>query len=172
MIMKARLKNRNNNLGFMLAELLVVIAILAILAGVSFVSVSSYIRGLQALEMDETAKEIFIAAQNHLSAAYASGEYGEAIKNASDDSSDFGYVLEELPNELKMAVGAGTADSVYRVIHHKAETGEAQSENPKILSYMLPLYSIDQEVSEQGDYMIYYEANTATVLAVFSPDLH
>ena len=53
--MMLRFKNKLNKAGFMLSELLVVIAIMAILAGVSFVGVNTYIRSLQMMEMDETA---------------------------------------------------------------------------------------------------------------------
>ena len=48
--------------GFTLAELLVVVAIITILAGVSFVAVLRYQSRLRRLEMDQTAKEIFLAA--------------------------------------------------------------------------------------------------------------
>ena len=50
--------------GFTLAEFLVVIAISTILAGVSFVTAIHYQSRLRRLEMDQTAKEIFLAAQN------------------------------------------------------------------------------------------------------------
>ena len=50
--------------GFTLAEFLVVIAITTILAGVSFVAAIHYQSRLRRLEMDQTAKEIFLAAQN------------------------------------------------------------------------------------------------------------
>ena len=53
--------------GFTLAEFLVVIAITTILAGVSFVTAIHYQSRLRRLEMDQTAKEIFLAAQNRKS---------------------------------------------------------------------------------------------------------
>lgn len=148
----------------MLSELLVVIAIMAILAGISFVGVSTYIRGLQALEMDETAKEMLIAAQNHLSSAYASGEYEEELRLARDgssDESDFGTVISR-PSYVNDVAGDKSGEHEYRVVIHTAA-----SPKNKILNYMLPQFAIDNEVSENGNYMIVYEANSGTVLSVF-----
>ena len=58
---------------FTLAEFLVVIAITLILAGVSFVAAIRYQSSLRRMEMDRTAKEIFLAAQNNLSLAKSGG---------------------------------------------------------------------------------------------------
>jgi|GEM_PF-5086963 len=157
------IKKKFNNVGFMLVELLVVIAIIAILAGVSFVSVGTYIRGLQALEMDETAKELFIAAQNHLSSAYASGEYQEALKDATVSS--FGTVISK-PSYINDVTDTKQGEHEYRVICHTGSTG-ATTTKPTILNYMLPEFAIDSEISDNGNYMIVYEANSATILATF-----
>ena len=59
--------------GFTLAEFLVVIAITTILAGVSFVAAIHYQSRLRRLEMDQTAKEIFLAAQSRWKSGTASG---------------------------------------------------------------------------------------------------
>lgn len=170
-MMLHRVKNKINKAGFMLSELLVVIAIMAILAGVSFVGVTSYIRGLQVLEMDETAKEMLIAAQNHLSSAYASGEYEEELgklrKKAIEEgdesilNAEFGTKLESLPAYIT-DVGDMSGDHEYRVVFHTAS-----SSKNKILNYMLPMFAINSEVAEDGNYMIIYEANSGTVLSVF-----
>ena len=149
----------------MLSELLVVIAIMAIIAGVSFVSVSSYIRNLQTLEMDETAKEMFIAAQNHLSSAYASGEYEEELNKARKNHSDeaeFGTILTTIPAYIDEVSGDKNGEHEYRVITHTSTTTRN-----KILNYMLPLFAINSEVADDGNYMIVYEANSGTVLSVF-----
>ena len=49
-----------------MAEVLVVVAIILILAGVAFIGLLQYQRNMARLERDAIAKEIFIAAQNHL----------------------------------------------------------------------------------------------------------
>ncbi|MDO4803706.1 MAG: type II secretion system protein, partial [Lachnospiraceae bacterium] len=63
-------------LGVTVAELLAVIAILGVLAGVAFVGFWNYQRSLGQLERDTIAKEIFVAAQNHLTAAQGEGYLG------------------------------------------------------------------------------------------------
>ena len=65
---------------FTLAEFLVVIAITLILAGVSFVAAIRYQSSLRRMEMDRTAKEIFLAAQNNLSLAKSGGVMGMTRK--------------------------------------------------------------------------------------------
>ena len=61
-----RQNKQKRRAAFTLAEFLTVIAIVGILASLSFVAVIRYQRKLRRLEMDQTAKEIFLAAQNHL----------------------------------------------------------------------------------------------------------
>ena len=79
--------------GFTLAEFLVVIAITTILAGVSFVAAIRYQSSLRRMEMDRTAKEIFLAAQNNLSLAKSGGvmerllhQYGENDTNGTSET--------------------------------------------------------------------------------------
>lgn len=70
--------------GFTLAEFLVVIAITTILAGVSFVTAIHYQSRLRRLEMDQTAKEIFLAAQNRLSLEKAGGSLERLLAEYPD----------------------------------------------------------------------------------------
>ena len=59
-----------------MAELLMVVAILVALFGVAFVAVQNHQRSMTQLEYDTIAKEIFVAAQNHLTAAESQGYPG------------------------------------------------------------------------------------------------
>ena len=52
-----------------MAELLIVIAIIGVLSSVAFISYNKTQRDMAQLERDSIAKEIFIAAQNHLTLA-------------------------------------------------------------------------------------------------------
>ena len=63
------IRRRRNDKGFTMAEMLMAVAIILILAGVAFIGVARYLRSMALLERDGIAKEIFIAAQNHLTAA-------------------------------------------------------------------------------------------------------
>ncbi|ETP71951.1 prepilin-type N-terminal cleavage/methylation domain-containing protein [Lachnospiraceae bacterium JC7] len=159
---------KQNKKGFTLAELLVVIAIMMILAGVSFVAINRYIRNLHVLEMDNTAKEIFIVAQNHLSQSYASGEYQREYEDHKDD---FGVVLDEKPKYLSGTGDPSTngAEPEYRYMLFTgySEDGSGTDERTGVLSIMLPKFSIEEEIVDEGNFVIAYEVHTATVLGVF-----
>ncbi len=152
-----RQRMKDNRHGFTLAELLVVIAIMMILAGVSFVGLSSYIRNLHVVEMDNAAKEIFIVAQNHLSQAYASGEY------LKKNESYYGNKFASKPDYLD------TPDDANAEYYYVIYTGYPSGHQTKtdVLNAMLPQYSIEEEIADYGNYIIAYEKNTATVLGVF-----
>jgi len=64
---------RKNNKGVTFAEVLIVVAIIVALSSVAFVAVWQYQRSMHQLEMDEAAKEIFVASQNHISVAESQG---------------------------------------------------------------------------------------------------
>lgn len=85
-----RQNKQKRRAAFTLAEFLTVIAIVGILASLSFVAVIRYQRKLRRLEMDQTAKEIFLAAQNHLTLEVSNGTiprllHMEAQGEFSDD---------------------------------------------------------------------------------------
>lgn len=85
-----RQNKQKRRAAFTLAEFLTVIAIVGILASLSFVAVIRYQRKLRRLEMDQTAKEIFLVAQNHLTLEVSNGTiprllHMEAQGEFSDD---------------------------------------------------------------------------------------
>lgn len=139
---------KKNNKGFTLAELLIVVAITVVLMGVAFIAVQNYQRSSTRLEYDGIAKEIFIAAQNHLTTAQSQGylqlsteKYGIAgtYKNGSDDDEvDKNYfVSKNIDNATEM------------------------------LDLMLPFGAIDETVRGGGTYVIRYQPSSALVLDVF-----
>ena len=67
------MKHRRNTSGFTLTEMLIAVAIMVILMGVAFVAVINYQKSMKQLELDRTAREIFVAAQNHLTMAEGQG---------------------------------------------------------------------------------------------------
>lgn len=131
-------KKRNNG-GFTLAEMLIVVAIIIILMGVAFVAVQNHQRSMTRLEFDGIAKEIFFAAQNHLTEAQSQGyldissnQLGEPGKVASDKEEDIYYIL-------------------------------SSNDHLKIKELMLPRYAIEPS----GSYIIRYQLSSAKVLDVF-----
>ena len=137
MIMKIR-----NLKGFTLAELLLAIAIISILSAVSFVNVTSHMRSMKQLELDGYAKEIFIAAQNHLIMAESNGYYGRST------ASYFG--TPEDP-----------ADTIYYFVSPYKVDADLKD---TLLYRMVPPGSIDVG---NVNYIIRYDLNTGRVLDVF-----
>ena len=95
---KKRIKN--NQGGFTLAELLIVLGILAILLSIGMIALVHYQRSLKLTEMDSSAKEIFVAAQNHITAAKASGKWSElSSMHSSDAEAYFGSRMQNAPSD-------------------------------------------------------------------------
>lgn len=146
-----RIKNR---LGMSMVEMLAVVAIIGVLAAVAFIGVQYYQRSLGQLERDGIAKQIFIAAQNHLTASKNNGFFN--IKSESGKPDPYGTV--------------DTSD-IYYVTNSSLSVG---GKNEQLKKYLLPNFSITEP---GGNYIIRYQKSTATVLDVFycstngSPDV-
>nr|WP_297706955.1 prepilin-type N-terminal cleavage/methylation domain-containing protein [uncultured Butyrivibrio sp.] len=141
-----KLKRRN---GFTLAEVLMVVAIILILTGVAFIAVHRYQRSLGQVERDGIAKEIFVAAQNNLTALYGEGYLGHTMAEGTASDPFFGT----LDNS------DATKKGVYYV--------DSSTLDSSILSLMLPFGSIDETVRTGGNYIIRYQKDTGLVMDVF-----
>lgn len=175
----SRKKRKLNKSGFTLAELLITAGILAILASFGFVAVVTYQRQLKATEMDATAKELFIAAQNHMTALDASGEWDSYAKAHEGESAEeketfFGKAMGVEPSDYTDAAKYGAFTSMDHEFHYltvNTATGGADSAlEDSILSEILPFGSIDDTVRADGSYVIEYDYQTATVYGVFYTD--
>ena len=141
------MRTRRGKSGFTMAEMLIVTAIIAVLGGVIFIMVSRYQRSLAHLERDAVAKEIFVAAQNHLTVAESQGYLG--ISEAGFGTPD----------------NSETGREVYYFDVNRGN--RFTSDNSTVLDLMLPFASIDETVRAGGSYIIRYQANPAVVLDVF-----
>ncbi len=141
---------KNNRRGFTMAELLIVVAIIVILTGVSFVAVQAHQKNLAQLEADTVAKEIFFAAQNHLTMAEGQGYLGDTINYGTPTS----YTHDD---------GTTVTDNVYYVTMNTPGSFPANS----ILNQMLPFGSIDDTIRASGNYVIRYQSKPARVLDVW-----
>lgn len=126
-----------------MAEMLIVVAIIIILAAVAFIAVQRYQRSMTQLEYDAIAKEIFIAAQNHLTTAESQGYDG--LK-----STDYG---------VPGTSGTDETDKVYYIVSPASPQTES-----KMLDLMLPFGSIE---IPGGSFIIRYQPSSASVLDVF-----
>ncbi len=148
-----RILQIKNKKGFTLAEVMMAVAIIVILAGVSFIGVAGYLRSMALLERDSVAKEIFIAAQNHLTMAEGQGFLG--VKK--DGNKGYGASDTE----------KGT---YYFIVNSGTEKNGNTFDSNSLLGLMLPFGAIDETVRAGGNYIIHYQINPARVLDVFYCD--
>ena len=132
-------QNRRSR-GFMLAEMLIVVGIIVVLMGVAFVGVQNYQRSSTRLEFDTIAKEIFVAAQNHLTEAESQGLLDKL------DVSALG-TLSTLDEDKEK--------EVYYLL-----------KGDSAIEYLLPAYAVDATILA-GSYIIRYQPSSGTVLDVF-----
>lgn len=169
--------------GFTLAEMLITVAIIGILAAFGFVVVIRYQKSLKQTELDDTAREIFVAAQNHMTVSRASGNWDTYVAEAENQP-------RSVAKKLGNAMGAGAQDSRpsdydgslgswktvwadgtlekdeahdFRYVTVSAD-GES---DPVILSMILPDDAIDETLRGNGNIIIEYDAETATVYGVW-----
>jgi len=147
--MNRRKDKLKSSAGMTLAEVLITVAIIVVLMGVSFIALFKYQRSLGQLERDNVAKEIFIAAQNHLT--MAKGE--EYYDSESGDALNYGNPEEG-------------SQGVYYFVINSDNRSELDNKD-SLISMMLPFGSIDDTVRRGGSYIVRYQPATATVLDVF-----
>ncbi|MBE6039759.1 MAG: hypothetical protein E7219_02220 [Clostridiales bacterium] len=146
--------------GMTMAEMLITVAILMVLMGVAFVGLINYQKLMAQSERDGYAKQIFIAAQNHLTMARGEGYLGVADKD----------VLENKEDAEKAAIigNASSSGKRYFVVNKgDAFTGDGGGQTTSIIDQMLPFGAVDETIRLGGSYIIEYDPETATVYNVF-----
>ena len=139
--------NRNNRRrGFTMAEMLIVVAIIAVLGAVAFIAVNQHQRSLERLERDSVAREIFVAAQNHLTMAKGQGYLGVSQDNYGEEDTDEG---------------------VYFFVVNQGDAFGESAQPSNMLDLMLPFGAIDETVRGGGSYIVRYHPESATVMDVF-----
>ena len=158
--------HKNSN-GFTMAEMLITVAIIVILCGFGFVAVIAHQRNLKRMEMDETAQEIFIAAQNHLTAARASGQWSSFLEKtaAEGQGGSRGTVMSYDPSDYNRASDADAASRKF--YYFTTESAEAVKNGAEAL--ILPEGSIDETLRGHHIY-VEYDAASGTVFGVFYTD--
>jgi len=141
-----------------MAELLIVVAIVIVLMMVAFIAVPSYQRSSTRLEYDGIAKEIFIAAQNHLTTAQSQG-----YLQMDSDSDDWSKQLGSLDTSSAEKVG----DERYFLFNAVDTYASSPLESESLLDLMLPFGAIDETVRAGGTYIIRYQPSSGRVLDVF-----
>ena len=150
-----------------MAEMLITVAIIVILCGFGFVAVIAHQRNLKRMEMDETAQEIFIAAQNHLTAARANGQWSSFLEKtaAEGQGGSRGTVMSYKPSDYDKV---SDADAESRKFYYfTTESAEAVKNGAEAL--ILPEGSIDETLRGHHFY-VEYDAASGTVFGVFYTD--
>lgn len=145
--MVCNMQKKRNNRGFTMAELLIVVAIITVLSGVGFIAVQTYQKSMSQMECNAVAKEIFIAAQNHLTMAESQGYLGANVNFGTPEDAASGIYY-------------------YSVTGSNSDTAFGGSSNDSVLELMLPFGSIDETIRKGGNYIIRYQTNPAIVLDV------
>lgn len=141
-----------NRKGFTLGEMLITVAVVAILSAVAIISVVGYLWNVRLLDADQAAREVYLAAQYHLSLARERGtldQYkGKDLGTMDQLYADSDYVNQD---------GGTLYDLVYSPGNNAAD----------VINAILPQGSIDETMRTGGSYIITYDKDTATVVGVF-----
>lgn len=153
-----------------MAEMLITVAIIVILCAFGFVAVIAHQRNLKRMEMDETAQEIFIAAQNHLTAARANGQWSSFLKETKSDAgkASRGTKPGYTPSDYQATSDANAASRDFYAISNdevKKEAGTGKG----AMELILPEGSID-ETLRGNHFYVEYDAASGTVYGVFYTD--
>lgn len=147
-----KLGGKCNQRGFTLQEMLLVILISTILLSVSVVGIVGYMRHLQLAELDNSAKEIFMAAQNRAILLRSSQQLNKLVIHE-----DAGNKIDE-----KVDVIPGSDNTTQIEVYYI----HCDDENIKNL---LPSETIDPALWE-GDFWITYEPESGSIIDVFYCD--
>lgn len=140
---------KHNQKGFTLHEMLLVVAISIVLLAVSVVGILTYMRHLRLTELDNSAKEIFLAAQNRAILLRSS----QQLEGFVDQMTNKIENVDVIPNSNNT-----TQITVYYI----------RCDNSHI-NQLLPAESIDPTLWE-GNFWITYEPESGSVIDVFFCD--
>ncbi len=146
--------------GFTMSEVLVVVVILAITLAIAIPAMIGGIRRMKLNRLDDSARSIFLAAQNSMTAMVGNGEFEHFADGVTD-------------NEVVNLIGVGANPSDFVASHgDPADLRYLDSKNvdhEKALAELLPGGSIDKELEEHR-YVVEYNCKTGAVYAVWYSD--
>ena len=151
------MRSSRRQAGFTLVELLGALAILIVLFALVAVNVISYQRTMEQFELDGTAKEIYVAAQNHLTMAKSLGLLDQKVADADGNPVD------------KYAPGKSLDSNkdIFYFIYPGNTFGSDSDAPDSILDLMLPFAAIDETVRQGNSFVIRYQRAAGRVLDVF-----
>lgn len=141
-----KVHTRRGRRGFSLTELLLVIGLIAILLAVAVPSVIYYQRELKLTELDDNARAVFVAAQNHLT-ALRSASAGELKVGATTDRE-------------ALTVPAGATEAGTELMYVSTDVTGAEP------GWLVLPGSIEADLAE-GCYLVEFEPKSGSVYGVF-----
>ena len=151
--------------GFTLVEMLIVIAVLVILMAVAVPNVAGYVKRIKLMELDDSARSIFMAVQNKMTVMKQSGVNLKDLEGRSTYAGDkYPYVFKQDDNTIPPA-GA-------------SENTKYEDPEPRYLKIVVgedghgtdnPLVSVSTIEGQlyNHNYVIEYDATTGRVFGVF-----
>lgn len=151
--MKFKAREKRNS-GFTLVEMLAVTAIVVILLAIGMVAVVHYVRWLRITELDNSAREIYLAAENRAVLLSAGGRLDKLVEKA--DGKPMALPAEERGATPLAAGGAAGQTVQARYIYYN---GTAGGGNEDVLAELLPQGTIDPAL-RGGCFYVVYEIKT------------
>lgn len=151
--MKFKAREKRNS-GFTLVEMLAVTAIVVILLAIGMVAVVHYVRWLRITELDNSAREIYLAAENRAVLLSAGGRLDKLVTDANGETM---ALPAENRGATPLAAGGGAGQTTKaRYIYYD---GSAGSGGEDVLVDLLPQGTIDPAL-RRGCFYVVYEIKT------------
>lgn len=150
--MKFKAREKRNS-GFTLVEMLAVTAIVVILLAIGMVAVVHYVRWLRITELDNSAREIYLAAENRAVLLSAGGRLDKLVTEAKGGT--MALPAEERGATPLAAGGAAQQTAQARYIYYNGTAGSGED----VLAELLPQGTIDPAL-RGGCFYVVYEIKT------------
>ena len=147
--MKFKAREKRNS-GFTLVEMLAVTAIVVILLAIGMVAVVHYVRWLRITELDNSAREIYLAAENRAVLLSAGGRLDKLVEKV--EGGTMALPAEERGATPLAAGGAAQQTAQARYIYYN---GTAGGGNEDVLAELLPQGTIDPALRGGCFYVVY-----------------
>lgn len=167
------LRRINERKGFTFVEMMMVIAILAVILAFAVPGFASYSKRIKLMELDDSARTIFMAAQNRLMSLHTSGadiDFAGSQSVKIDEVPDcFTKVKDEHGNEKEYYdyTAEGYYQPDFRYITSKKIKDIADSDHSIIVELSSGGATSIEDQLYNNDFIIEYDASTGFVFGVF-----